>query len=215
MFCEEGQKVCSNCLGVFPASPEHFVRSQNPNGLASHCKTCTRAAAREYNERNSEQRKAYRDANKARKSEADREYRENNREKVICRIREWKKANPDKVKASRDRNLDTSRARARRQYAQNKEAYFARNRQRRARKKTAPGSHTAAEVWQLAEDQDHLCAYCESPLMGSFHVDHMVPLSRGGSDDVMNLAITCATCNLSKNARTAEEFIDAVRGGAA
>lgn len=38
------------------------------------------------------------------------------------------------------------------------------------------------------------------------HVDHVIPLSRGGAHVSSNLAIACAMCNLSKNDRTSQEY---------
>jgi 5-methylcytosine-specific restriction endonuclease McrA len=71
----------------------------------------------------------------------------------------------------------------------------------------AQGSYTSAEIAQMYEDQGGLCAYCETPLFGAFHADHMVPLSRGGRNDWTNLAVACAECNLRKSTKTAEEFM--------
>jgi 5-methylcytosine-specific restriction endonuclease McrA len=49
------------------------------------------------------------------------------------------------------------------------------------------------------------CAYCgktDVPL----EVEHIVPKSRGGTDRVSNLTLSCRTCNLKKGNQTAEEF---------
>ena len=43
------------------------------------------------------------------------------------------------------------------------------------------------------------------------HRDHVIPRSRGGSDESYNRQRICATCNLQKGARTPEEFIDWLR----
>lgn len=52
-----------------------------------------------------------------------------------------------------------------------------------------------------------VCVYCSVPVsFEGFHVDHVTPVSRGGSDDKENLACACPTCNLSKGARTVEEW---------
>lgn len=59
----------------------------------------------------------------------------------------------------------------------------------------------------MLESQEHLCAYCERPLMGSFHVDHMIAISRGGRNDWSNLAITCDACNRSKHTKTPLQFL--------
>jgi 5-methylcytosine-specific restriction endonuclease McrA len=38
------------------------------------------------------------------------------------------------------------------------------------------------------------------------HLDHLIPLVRGGSDNPNNIAFACALCNWRKHARTPEEF---------
>lgn len=48
------------------------------------------------------------------------------------------------------------------------------------------------------------CAYCSAD--GAEQIDHVQPVSRGGSDAIGNLVLACASCNKSKGARTAEEF---------
>lgn len=109
----------------------------------------------------------------------------------VERKRRWNKENADKIRA----------------YSYGyKEQYRVNTRNRRAQLAAAKGSHTLDEVWSMAESQCWLCAYCEDPLFGEYHVDHMVPISRGGDNGWWNLAITCPRCNFSKNAKTAEEY---------
>lgn len=51
------------------------------------------------------------------------------------------------------------------------------------------------------------CAYC-GVAFGALTptVDHCVPLSRGGTNDLDNLVWACLPCNLRKGTKTAEEF---------
>lgn len=35
----------------------------------------------------------------------------------------------------------------------------------------------------------------------TFHIEHIVPQSAGGSDDATNLALACPSCNLGKSSR--------------
>lgn len=78
---------------------------------------------------------------------------------------------------------------------------------RRAWKLSAEGTHTEQDIVDLYDLQDGRCVYCAMPVGDNYHVDHMTPLSRGGSNWPDNLAITCPPCNLSKNDKTADEFI--------
>lgn len=49
------------------------------------------------------------------------------------------------------------------------------------------------------------CTYC-GDTSGPFDLDHILPLSRGGSDEPSNLTLACATCNRSKGGRTLAEW---------
>ncbi|MBE9008812.1 HNH endonuclease [Pseudanabaenaceae cyanobacterium LEGE 13415] len=50
----------------------------------------------------------------------------------------------------------------------------------------------------VRERANYLCEYCHSPERLSanrFTVDHVIPRSLGGSDDLSNLALACRRCN--------------------
>jgi len=50
------------------------------------------------------------------------------------------------------------------------------------------------------------CRYCRSTFVDSLEVDHIIPWSRGGSDDPENLAPACFRCNIEKSAQTPDEW---------
>jgi 5-methylcytosine-specific restriction endonuclease McrA len=73
------------------------------------------------------------------------------------------------------------------------------------------------EVQKLADRDGWDCAYCGCALQGKPdrpipHVDHVIPKSRGGSNALTNKVLACPTCNISKHARTPEEWYEALRG---
>jgi hypothetical protein len=49
------------------------------------------------------------------------------------------------------------------------------------------------------------CVYCDKTTV-PLEVEHIVPKSRGGTDRVSNLTLSCRKCNLKKGNKTAEEF---------
>jgi len=53
------------------------------------------------------------------------------------------------------------------------------------------------------------CCYCQTPLTldGRWHVEHQMPRSLGGADEITNLVAACEPCNLAKRDRTALEFV--------
>lgn len=57
----------------------------------------------------------------------------------------------------------------------------------------------------LFEKWGRRCAYCGKQRV-PLEVEHLVPKSRGGSDRVSNLALSCHECNQRKGTQTASEF---------
>ena len=74
-----------------------------------------------------------------------------------------------------------------------------------AARKGAPsdGTATPERLALLLERFGGKCAYCGAP---HEHWDHVVPISRGGEHSIRNLLPSCAPCNLSKGAKTIEEW---------
>jgi hypothetical protein len=75
----------------------------------------------------------------------------------------------------------------------------------------AAGSHTRAEWLQKLEDQGFMCCWCGKKLRdkkGNSRAtkDHLQPISRGGRNDIANIAAACRPCNSRKRDRTAEEY---------
>jgi 5-methylcytosine-specific restriction endonuclease McrA len=57
----------------------------------------------------------------------------------------------------------------------------------------------------LLEKWNRKCAYCGKANV-LLEIEHIIPKSRGGSDRVSNLTISCHDCNLKKGNKTAAEF---------
>lgn len=82
-------------------------------------------------------------------------------------------------------------------------------RNRRARKREAEGFHTDADIKAILEKQHGLCNYCQADLsVVGHHVDHIVALSKGGSNWPSNLQCLCPTCNLRKWNLSEDEFFE-------
>lgn len=42
---------------------------------------------------------------------------------------------------------------------------------------------------------DFTCEYCKMKILGSYHLDHIIPVCKGGTNLLTNLAISCIECN--------------------
>lgn len=94
--------------------------------------------------------------------------------------REWQRRNRDRVAA---RNSRWKRANPATVVAQSN----------RRRSKTV-GSYTAEE-WSAIPFNDR-CSYCGG--VGQMQVEHVVPISSGGSNTIENIVPACRSCNGSK-----------------
>ncbi len=183
-------KHCRKCGEDKP--PEAFHRNKSKgDGLSSYCASCYRGYAKDRREANPDYFRDWAAAHPGYNAEKCKRWQQQNPDYAVNRVRpsreeererkqRWRKTNPEKKKA-----IDAKR---------------------RALKSGTPGEYTADEVWAMYEDQGGLCAYCETVLFGSYHVDHITPLVRGGRNDWTNLAIVCPRCNHSKGTKSAEEF---------
>jgi 5-methylcytosine-specific restriction endonuclease McrA len=103
-----------------------------------------------------------------------------NYEQATERVRQWRTANPEKARA-----LDSNK---------------------RARKRNAAGSYTGDDLLRIRSSQNDLCAYCRTKLNGRGDMDHISPLSKGGSNWPSNIQLLCSPCNNRKRARDALDF---------
>lgn len=58
---------------------------------------------------------------------------------------------------------------------------------------------------RVYERDKGICAYCGKhvPFHG-FHIDHVIPLAKGGNNEDSNLVVSCPSCNLHKGTKIIE-----------
>lgn len=54
---------------------------------------------------------------------------------------------------------------------------------------------------------NYTCVYCDQPGRKQLECDHVVPVSRGGSNEDDNLVTACRTCNRAKRDKTPDEWL--------
>jgi len=79
-------------------------------------------------------------------------------------------------------------------------------RARRAREHHAPGNFRYGQVMAQYRRQGNVCAYCKKPSVGLPDPEHVVPLSRGGRNDMSNIVAACRQCNTDKSDLTLSEW---------
>ena len=117
----------------------------------------------------------------ARQESPELDKRERERQRVSTQL--WRIKNPDKVKLKGI--VDFHR--------------------RKARLIGNGGSFSAKNIEILEVRQKGKCYWCGKPY-GKFHIDHIWPVAKGGSNGPGNICLACPPCNLSKHDKTPMEF---------
>lgn len=77
---------------------------------------------------------------------------------------------------------------------------------RRGRQYGSTSHFTWAEFMRVFLKLDRCCAYCERVIDGQPDPDHVVPLSRGGSNSITNILPSCRACNSDKRDLLLDEW---------
>lgn len=183
-------KTCSKCKIQKPLSS--FSRHKGkPDGLRYSCKDCEKIPAAIWRKTNSDYQKTYYLKNreqvlkrmKIRREKfpeihkaVSKRYAKKNKEKLALRSSQWVKQNPEK------------------------------NRAKRARRRALEIGSSFSKITkkEISNLYNQACVYCGS--RARIEIDHVVPLSRGGSHSIGNLVAACRYCNRSKGDKTIMEW---------
>lgn len=142
-------------------------------------------------------------------AQSKRVYR-NNREAIIVRTDSYRKKHQKKYnewsRQWRADNPGRAYASSRRWIKAHPEKAYQYNRNARAKRKEASGSHTHADIQARLKWQRGKCAVCNEKLGRRFDIDHYIPLSRGGHNNPSNIQILCPGCNKRKHAHDPVDF---------
>ncbi len=103
-------------------------------------------------------------------------------------------------------NPEPWKARTREWQARNKDRVRVIAARRRIKRQQVEGSHTAKDVALQMAAQKGTCLWCKVRVGARYHVDHITPISKGGTDWPGNICIACPECNMRKGAKLPSEF---------
>lgn len=144
------------------------------------------AYQKDYAEKNPEKikqrKKSYYITNKDKCLDRNRSNYIKNKDKINTLNAKWKKLNPDIVNAY--------------------------NQKRRSIKKKSGGSFTKYDLKKIFISQMGKCACCDKDISSKYHIDHIKPLAKGGSNWPENIQLLSPACNLQKGTKTFRDFIE-------
>lgn len=164
------------------------------------CIECAYARTAEWASKNPELKKKFRDEWNERNPSYRAEWARNNPDSHRIAARKWYEKD---IPARRKKATEWQKA--------NPEKVRANCRNRIALKKKAKGTHTADQVLKMLKKQNWICVAlgCNRSIRKTEnrHIDHIMPLILGGSNDISNLQGLCGPCNCSKNKKHPDAWI--------
>lgn len=192
-------KRCTKCGEEKPANTIYFAaRKANRSGLSCWCRECYRRRAE--------------DSRRAKGKLPVKRVKDDGLYRQCSVCNEWKPANtefytPDKRRprgiAASCRECNNARLLA---YYYNDPEVKIYRRHRRSILRASSGNYTKTDVELQYKSQRGLCWHCGKALNGEYHIDHLHPVSKGGTSNPSNIVISCAWCNHSKGSKLVHEW---------
>lgn len=141
---------------------------------------------------------------------------------LVCQknhIRKWRREHADRVnelcRKRANLNIEKHRLQKRignkRRRLQNPEKAradsLANSRKRYAMRKGAEGKYSQADLDRIRKQQKDRCGACSIKLRNGGHIDHIIALSKGGTNWPSNIQFLCVQCNTSKKASDPLDFM--------
>ena len=184
-------KICSKCKSE-KALDQFNVDKQKKDGMTYCCKSCNIQRAKLWAQNNKEKRKAIAE-----------KYRLANIEKCKAAVKKSQLKNPERINRWTEENKEKIKQYKEKWRKNNKEYFIADKHRRRG----ASGTFTTAQINKLFLLQIGKCVCCRKDISDGFHRDHIVPITKGGSNDILNIQLLCASCTHSKSAKHPIDFM--------
>jgi len=188
----ETTKTCRICKVAKPLN-DFQRRSESADGYRNDCRDCRAIYYSEWRKKHLEEQR-----------QISREYAANHREKSRARANHWRINNPSQKHAANlqwaRKNRDKAVLSNLNWRRRNPEKGIVYANARRAREADADGSFDAEEWRVFLQAFGGKCVCCGRK--AKLTVDHIVPLSCGGTNHIENLQPLCLKCNSAKGTKT-------------
>lgn len=200
-------KKCNKCGEEFPATTEFFYKAKN--SLRGDCKGCKQKQASDFRVENPGYDKRRYEKTRDRQLELSRKWYQENKEHVAAYNKKYKEENIEAVREKNRRWEEKNKEKRRKQQREwtenNRERYNAKMRKMNAKRDAIKRGATTAEKFgreDVLEKWGTDCHICDELVdLEDWHMEHVVPLSKGGPHTLENVKPAHPICNLQKGTK--------------
>lgn len=197
-------KICSRCKQEKQLS-EYSSDKRLKDGKKSYCIDCNKLRLKEWRSKNKEHVKAYTKNN----SNKIKEYYLANKEKIDSYRQKYFKDNAIEIKKKKAQYYYNNYEKLYSIRRTEHRKILSRNVCNKRRSKINCSAISKFEIKKIIDSYKN-CYWCNCELNGKYHIDHYIPLSKGGEHSIENIVISCPKCNLSKNAKNPYEYANSI-----
>lgn len=196
-------KKCSKC-GIVKELSEFYKRPSAENGHRAECKECSAALSRKYHQ-----------SHRKEQAEAGRKYRQSHKREEVKRHSEYRLSHKIEI-TEKDRKYyqshkieESERSRKYGLTEKGKLSRKRRNHNRRTLMRNIQATLTVEQWSKILIIQKNKCNICGKRFSITLPstIDHIIPLSKGGTLVFENVQALCRSCNCSKGAKSNTQFI--------
>ena len=231
MKCPYNIKVCTKCKRILVACEINFRKSKKGKwGLESRCKECCKQYYKDNREQILEQQKQYKGEHKEELKKQNKQYYEDNKESILEKNKIYREEHKEEMKKCKKEYYDKKenkekkkeydkiyREEHKEEIKKCKKEWYENNphkalnfSSKRRQLEENQGNGITKEQWlEMMNYFNWCCAYSGEYIGGdSKHrtIDHIIPLSKGGLNEIWNCIPCYSSYNYSKHIKNMEQW---------
>jgi len=186
-------RLCYHCGEVKPVA-EFSIDRRSRGGYQGKCKACVREYRVQHIEEIRIKKAQYYQEHREEIIRSVTAYSEEHHEETLARVARYAEKYPDRVRGYKRKYIESENGKNHRAVV------------KRRRRVNGGYSLEVNDMVYVKDEYGGYCPYCNQKIDDG-HIDHIVPVIKGGTNDRDNLVYCCATCNMSKGSKSLLEFM--------